>query len=117
MGVKLFPWTQYRNVGRDHIRMLLQNSGGDGHELTVFPEPNASALEEEQSPLVIVTYVSLVRANGLERSEVIIPLDDTVVLFPYIFEAPLQITGDRHRIAVVEPLHSQSILPSEPRLY
>ena len=97
--------------------MLLQNSGGDGHELTVFPEPNASALEEEQSPLVIVTYVSLVRANGLERSEVIIPLDDTVVLFPYIFEALLQITGDRHRIAVVEPLHSQSILPPEPRLY
>ena len=117
MGVKLFPWTQYRNVGRDHIRMPLQNSGGDRHELTVFPEPDASALEEEQSPLVIVTYVSLVRANGLERSEVIIPLDDTVIFFPYIFEAPLQITGDRHRVTIIESLHPQSILLSEPRLY
>ena len=117
MGVKLFPWTQYRNISRDHIGVPLQNSGGDRHELTVFPEPDASALEEEQSPLVIVTYVSLVRANGLERSEVIIPLDDTVIFFPYIFEAPLQITGDRHRVTIIESLHPQSILLSEPRLY
>ena len=117
MGVKLFPWTQYRNISRDHIGVPLQDSGSDRHELAVLLEPDASALEEEQSPLVIVTDVGLMRADGLKGSEVIVPLNDTVILFPYIFEALLQITGDRHRIAVVEPLHSQSILPSEPRLY
>jgi len=94
-----------------------QDSSGDRHELAVLLEPDASAFQKEQSPSVVVTNVGLVRADGLKRSEVIIPLNETIILLADILEALLQVTGNRHRIAVVEPLHPQSILLSEPRLY